>query len=170
VVFYNFSADGIQGGPHLGIVTDASQWDRGQSFRAVEAQVDSGLPRASSQVGVFERTRFAADVMIFGRPDFRAPRARKSGERAEVDGGLPLVTVAHVTTGRRSQGVSTLQVALAACVGVGYMRSGYWCPRTVSAMAEYQRRIGRLGADATGQPDAHSLERLAQDSGHFRVR
>lgn len=167
VVFYNLSVDGVQGGPHLGIVTDVSRWATDGSFRAVEAQVDSGLPRASSQLGVFERTRFATDVMIFGRPDFRARRAT---ERTESDGGLPLVTVAHVTTGRRSRATETLQFALAACVGARSMSPGVWCSRTLSAMAEYQRRTGRLGADASGRPDAVSLERLAQDSGLFRVR
>lgn len=171
VVFYAFSVDGIQGGPHLGIVADVSRWDADGSFRAVEAQVDSGLPRSSSQVGVFERTRYATDVLIFGRPDFRAlPADGDGGPRTEADGGLPLVTVAHLTTGRRTRATELVQRSLAARVGARSMSPGTWCPRTVSAMAEYQRRIGRLGADAHGRPDAVSLERLAQDGGLFRVR
>lgn len=167
VVFYAFSVDGIQGGPHLGIVTDASRWETDGSFRAVEAQVSSGLPRGSSQLGVFERTRFATDVLAFGRPAFRAPlAARKDGQRTEQ---LPLVTVAHLTTGRRSRATEAVQLALAACVGARSMSPGTWCPRTVSAMAEYQRRTGRLGQDASGQPDAATLERLARDGGTFRA-
>ncbi len=163
VVFYAFSTTGPLGGPHVGVVTDVARWSTDGSFRAVEGDVPSGLPRGGSTAGVFERTRFATDVLAFGRP------GGSRGSSVRAGAARPLVTVAHLTTGRRARAVESVQSALAACTEARGLDRGRWCARTRSAFAAYQRRAGRLGADATGLPDADTLARLSAETGLFRV-
>jgi len=159
------AAAGPDEGPRVAIVVDCSRWDADGSVRTVEGDVTSGLPRGTDRRGVYSRTRYAADVIAFGRP---ALSARKSGRPAVDPGGLPLVT-AHLTTGRRSRSVELLQQALARCTeGRGFDR-GLYCPRTRSAVADLQRSIGRLGDHASGSPDPLVLRVLADRTGLFRA-
>ncbi len=165
LVFYAFAADGGVGQPHVGVVADVSRWATDSTFRAIEGAVPSGLPRSNGGVGVYERTRHGTDVLAFCRPDYT--------ERRPADGpptdGLPLVTVAHLTTGRRGRATELFQDALAACAGLRTRDRGAYCSRTRSATARFQRTHGRLGADASGLPDDFTVRRLAQASGLFRA-
>lgn len=157
---------GPDGGPRVAIVADCSRWDADGSVRTVEGDVTSGLPRDTDRVGVHSRTRYAADVIAFGRP---ALAARKRGRPAVPVADPPLVLVAHLTTGRRSRSVELLQQALARCTeGRGFDR-GLYCPRTRSAVADLQRSVGRLGDHASGSPDPIVLRVLAARTGLFRT-
>ena len=154
------------GGLQVGIVADCSRWAADGSLRTVEGSVHSGLPRGPERPGVYPRTRYATDVVAFGRP---ALAARKTGRPADAAADLPLVTVAHLTTGRRSRSVELLQQALALCTeGRGFDR-GLYCPRTRSAVADFQRSRGRLGDHASGSPDPRTLRELADRSRLFRA-
>jgi len=166
LVFYAFSADGGVGQPHVGVVTDVSRWGTDGTFRAIEGAVPSGLPRSNGGVGVYERTRHGTDVLAFCRPAY----TERTPETARPDAsGLPLVTVAHLTTPRRNRATELFQDALAACAGLRTRDRGAYCSRTRSATARFQRTHGRLGADASGLPDDFTVRRLAQVSGLFRV-
>lgn len=158
------------GGLQVGIVADCSRWDADGSVTTVEGSVRSGLPRGGDGLGVYPRTRYAADVTAFGRPALAARKnSRSRPPSAEEIAGLPLVTVAHLTTGRRSRSVELLQLALADCTeNRGYDR-GLYCPRTRSAVADFQRSHGRLGDHASGSPDVGTLRQLAAQTGRFRA-
>lgn len=154
------------GGMQLGIVADCSRWSADGLVTTVEGSVHSGLPRGGDRLGVYSRTRYATDVIAFGRP---ALAARRDERPADDPGGLPLVLVAHLTTGRRSRSVELLQLALATCTeGRGFDR-GLYCSRTRSAVADFQRSRGRLGDRASGLPDPLTLRELADRSRLFRA-
>ena len=68
VVFYSFPTLEQFGMPHVGIVARAEEFMQTGRFVAIEAQVASGLPRASTdRSGVFERVRSRHDVIAFAR-------------------------------------------------------------------------------------------------------
>ncbi len=157
------------GGLQVGIVADCSRWDADGSLTTLEGSVHSGLPRGPERLGAYPRTRYAADVIGFGRPALARKSSRSQPPVADATSGLPLVTVAHLTTGRRSRSVELLQLALAdRTENRGYDR-GLYCPRTRSAVADFQRAHGRLGDHASGLPDAGTLRQLAAETGRFRA-
>ena len=73
IVFYAFPTEDGLTQPHVGIVTDTSMWKVNRSFKAIEGQTDSGLPRGSrDKDGVYERIRYITDVLVFARPGIKA--------------------------------------------------------------------------------------------------
>lgn len=74
VVLFNFSADPQQPfeQPHVGIVTDVSQWKADHLIRTVEGETSPGVPQGSQLAdGVFHRVRYGTDVIGFVRPTVR---------------------------------------------------------------------------------------------------
>ena len=84
VVFFGFATDPAQPfeQPHVGIVTDVSQWKTNRLIRTVEGEVSPGVPQGSQLAdGVFHRVRYATDVIGFVRP---SARKMYSGEETTV--------------------------------------------------------------------------------------
>lgn len=170
IVFFAFPGEGSRSMfdmPHVGIVTDTSHFLTTGLFQCLEAQTSTGLPRGNQDpTGVYLRTRSGQDVIGFGRPEFRT---RTLGKRARVaePGNLPVVTLARVNTGRANRAVETLQLALVNRVNLTGHTPGVLDAATRAGIAHFQRAIGRVGQDATGQLDNPTLERLARDTGLF---
>jgi len=162
LVFYAFSTDGQFTQPHIGLVTDVSNWKTEASFKAIEGQTDSGLSKGPKDAdGVYERRRYSTDVLAFVRPKYEDLRA--SGPMSE--------TKIHPSTVQPFKRVSSknlvaIQKALAETVGAQGMSKGFFDPSTRSAIKAYQRRIG---APDNGMIDAAFLSRLALDTNfvHF---
>jgi hypothetical protein len=166
IVFYTFSTGEDFGMPHVGIVTDVTGWEKFSAFKAIEAQVSSGLAKGgSTNDGVFERTRYRHEVIGFGRPDFRV---RPAKELPEAD-GRPGVKLSQLRPGKRYASIERVQLALGVKCGLRNAARGTWDGQTASAYARWQRMIGYTGKDVTGIPDSDSLERLGRETGYFRV-
>ena len=148
--------------PHVGLITDTTNWKLNRSFKAIEAQTDSGLPRGSrDKDGVYERIRYITDVLAFARPAHKARSTdiklnftytadRASEYIAKVNSSL---------TNQPFNEVADIQMRLASTVGLRNARRGVFDAQTRSAYAKWQRHIG-YGPRATGQPDAPSLDQL----------
>ena len=167
VVFYNFPTghDGFSHG-HVGIITDASEWQRLGKILAVEGMTDSGLPKQNikSFDGVYERVRTRHEILGFGRPDYRPGRERPT----DVD-GLPEIKLQNLKTGKRNRDIELVQLALGKKTGLRNAERAKWDGLTTTAYAQWQRAIGFTGSDATGMPDYTSLNRLGRETGYFRV-
>lgn len=165
IVFFAFSVNGQFGQPHVGIVTDTSQWRSHGKFSAVEAQVSSGLPKSSnSDNGVFERVRYSTDVIGFGRPKFRvSENRRRNSETTQV-------AVRNIGYGKSNRWIEVVQSALATQVPLTGAVRGKFDNQTRSAYSCFQRQIGKVGTDANGVPDEESLQLLAERSGLFTLK
>jgi hypothetical protein len=162
VVFYAFPTEDTLGQPHVGLITDTTNWKLNRSFKAVEAQTDSGLPRGSrDKDGVYERVRYITDVLAFARPAHKARSTdmklnftytpdRASEYIAKVNASL---------TNQSFSEVAEIQIQLSIKVGLRDARRGVFDAHTRSAYAKWQRHIG-YGPQATGQPDSPSLDQL----------
>lgn len=162
IVFYAFPTEDSLAQPHVGIVTDTSNWKVNGAFKAIEAQTDSGLPRGSrDKDGVYERIRYSTDVLAFARPKFQARSTDMklnflySPDRASEY----IAKVNSSITNQPFDEVAEIQMRLASTVGLRNARRGVFDAHTRSAYAKWQRFMG-YGNRATGQPDADSLTQL----------
>jgi hypothetical protein len=179
IVFYVSTVDGGLDAPHVGIVTDASSWRQHSTFKAVEANVSSGQPRGPQENnGVYERVRFATEILAFARPNFSY---KKSG-KIEI-GSKPTLHIVRPSHLIRAQdrraaasaspgvrkSVELVQVALGThpAVMLNNADRGIFNPKTRAALAAFQRYIGYL--NPTGEPDLRTLQELADASGLFDV-
>lgn len=180
LVFFAASSDAAFGSPMVGIVVDTSGWKTDGRVSVIAGQVSTGLRRGSQESnGVYRRDYYLSDIICFARPDFRAqtPEPPETGSLRDMEEfarrqDLPVLAVAHFAHGHRgSSKVELLQTALAAVLtGVTELERGSYDAKTRSAYARYQRSIGYVGSDrANGLPDTHSLTRLGEMSGLFRV-
>jgi hypothetical protein len=162
IVFYAFPTEDSLGQPHVGIVTDVSMWKVNRSFKAVEAQTDSGLPRGSrDKDGVYERIRYITDVLAFARPKHQA-RSTDMKLNFSYTSNRSSEYIAKVNSSLTNQPfdeVAEIQLALSTKVGLRDARRGVFDNHTRSAYAKWQRHMG-YGNRATGQPDAPSLDQL----------
>jgi murein L,D-transpeptidase YcbB/YkuD len=184
LVFYNFptASQTVSFDPgHIGVVTDASKWKTAHAFRAVEAQVASGLPKAASEEnGVYERTRFATDVATF----VRIPRyllARTTDTKAEAAAPTLNIRTAHFercAPGKAQtakpefrKSVEIAQLALAAHPGVRLQNAdrGVYDRQTRAALAAFQRLQGFPPSECTGQANVKTLEALGKMFDSFHV-
>lgn len=182
IVFYSFqTASGTASfdAPHVGIVTDVSRWKKETSFRAIEAQVNSGQPKAPSEEnGVYERTRYATDVLAFVRVGY----TRFNKQRPVSEKELVTVKPAYITRCTTSQqaasarpeirrAVEAVQIALAAhpAVRLRDANRGVFDNKTRSAYAAFERFIGMRPEDCKGTPTVESLEALSEKSTFFRA-
>jgi hypothetical protein len=171
IVFYRFPAEGGEptGQPHAGIVTDTSRWKADRSFLAVEGQTPSGNPKEDQTAnGIYERRRYHTDVLAFGRPKFRVP-SEAPADAGDMSGPAP-ISSSNIENGKRHLHIEHVQRALGRAVGLRDATRGLYDGRTRSAMAEFQRRLGRVGQEASGLPDFETLDQLARQTGEFNLK
>lgn len=173
IVFFAFAGEGAGSPfemPHVGVVVNTERFSETGFFQTVEAQVSTGLPRGNQDPsGVFVRVRSEQDVLVFARPDF-GKSLSLSLKVNPVSVPLTEIQVAHLTTGRGNGKVQLLQEALRARVGLRREVNGLFDSATKAGFARFQRLIGRVGKDASGHPDSHSLSRLGKETGLFTGR
>jgi hypothetical protein len=188
VVFFSFStAPARFAGPHVGVVADGSRFRTTGAFTAVEAQVASGSPRAPDVAdGIFVRRRSVHDVLAFCRP-LLFDAARPGSTPVQTGASI---TLRELSLTRPSSDTRLVQSALnagllkrrradghARSVGPGLLEAlradghaavpvtGVWDARTRAAFARFQRSVGFVGPDASGDPEPAALARLGRDSG-----
>jgi hypothetical protein len=167
IAFFTFSTGDDFGSPHVGVVSDVTDWSRLGRVRVIEANINSGLPKGSPvNDGVFERTRYNFDILGFGRPDFSRQPAISEDKNAD---GQPVVHLSNLQPGKRNKDVEKVQLALAKTVSLRNAKQGALDGQTQAAYARWQRSIGLIGSRATGIPDLDSLTRLGRETGIFRV-
>ena len=177
LVFYSFSAPSGTATfdpPHIGIVTDVSRWRRDGAFKAIEAQVNPGQPKGPlEENGVYERTRYATDVLTFARVPGRLKLKTLEKNNKEV----PVVLPAHITRCMTANQASTakpqlrksveaVQLALAAHPAVNFQNAdrGVFNLKSQSAFASFQRSIGVPAERCDGVPTLEHLDRLAHET------
>lgn len=167
LVFYSFPTAEQFGMPHCGIVTGTGDYMQTDMFVAIEAQTNSGLPKASAdRNGIFERTRWKYEVIAFARPDFsRRPAIGKNAQTGNV-----LIKLQSVRPGRQNPAVQTVQDALILLCDLRNHNAGEFDSTTQQAYARWQRQIGFVYPDCTGVPDPSSLKLLGEFSGLFSVK
>lgn len=169
VVFFNFSTGAHFEMPHVGIVTDVTGVTFNGSFKTIEGNIDSGLAKGpQDRNGIFERTRYLTDVLGFGRPDFSRNRLKVEDQDPQRAGSNQ-VNLARVLSFKPCRDVELIQLALAEEVGLRNAKRGTYDAQTKSAFANFQRKIGYVGDDATGLPDLNSLKALAAKTKIFSV-
>lgn len=160
IVFYSFPTAEQFGMLHAGVVASTDDFEQTGMFSAIEAQVNSGLPKASqSKTGVFERVRWKYEVIAFARPDFSRRPAK--GDKKEQT-GRPVVKLRSVQPGRQNSSVQTVQKALAKVAGLKNENPTVFDEATQLAYSRWQRQIGFVYPDCTGAPDHASLRLLGQ--------
>ena len=172
LVFFGYSGEGgtpAFDSPHIGVVTATDTWKSHGSFRVVEGQVSNGLPKSPQDGnGVYERTRYATDVLCFVRTR-KTPRVAAA---AETDATLHIVKIAQLnrcTSAAQAasakpefrKSVELVQVALAEhpAVRLRNAERGVFNAQTRAAVAAFQRYHGL--SNATGALDLKTLEALA---------
>lgn len=178
LVFYNFptASQTVSFDPgHIGVVTDVSKWKTASTFRAVEAQVASGLPKAASETnGVYERTRFETDVAAFVRIPNRLLGVSTLG--AEVPAATSNIQVRTAYLDRCVPGkaqtakpefrkaVEAVQVALSNHPGVQLRNvdRGVYNGQTRAAIAAFQRLQGYPAEECTGVANIKTLDDLSR--------
>ena len=164
IVFYAFPTEDSLGQPHVGLITDTTNWKLNRSFKAIEAQTDSGLPRGSrDKDGVYERVRYITDVLAFARPRTKLGLARSlraSNFTYTPDRASEYIAKVNASlTNQSFSEVAEIQIQLSIKVGLRDARRGVFDAHTRSAYAKWQRHMG-YGNRATGQPDSPSLDQL----------
>ena len=175
IVFYAFqtsSGTASFDSPHVGIVTDVARWKKESSFRAIEAQVNSGHPKAAQEEnGVYERTRYATDVLAFVRVDTRKKLSKQVVSEKELITVRPAALI-RCSTAQQSasarpelrKGIEAVQIALAAHPAVKLQNAnrGVYDSKTRSAAAAFQRFLGKMPKDCTGMLTFEDLEELSK--------
>ena len=166
IAFFTFSTGDAFGSPHVGIVSEVTDWNRLGRFRCIEGMVNSGLAKGSPvNDGVFERTRWKHDVLGFGRPDFKL---RPGREIIKAD-GQPAIALSNVQPGRRNRDIELVQLALSKATSLYNAKRGAFDGLTQAAYAHWQRQLGYVGNQASGIPDIDSLRALGDRSGIFQL-
>jgi hypothetical protein len=167
IVFYAFPTTSQFGMPHCGIVSASDEYEQTGMFTAIEAQVSSGLPKASTDTnGVFERARWKYEVLAFARPKFS--RRPATGNKKQT--GDTLIKLQSVRVGRQNPSVQVMQNALVLLCDLQDYSAGEFDARTQQAYARWQRKIGFVHPDSTGIPDLSSLRLLGAISGLFGIK
>ena len=165
VAFYVFPTGETFGVSHIGLVADTSRWNSDGLVGTIEAQINSGLPKADVHVmGVYRRVRSKHEIIGFGNPNYR-PGNKKAptGQRA----GLQL---SSIRPGRRNKSIGLVQLALSKVTGgLGRFIPDLFDGSTQQAYARWQRQVGYASDRATGIPDAASLRLLGETTGCFQL-
>lgn len=141
--------------PHIGIVTDVSEWKRSQTFQSVEAQIDNTVKIV---------TRGKYETLGFGRPNFKVRPGRPKAQTDPV-----FVNHRNVRPGSRGRDVLNVQIALAKVSDLTGHSPGVFDSQTQRAFTRFQRVIGFVGSDADGVPSEVSIRRLGEISGIFEI-
>lgn len=169
IVFYAWPTVPGFGMPHVGIVYDTERYATGHTFTAIEAQVNSGLPKASKdRDGVFLRTRVRNDVLAFCRPEFVALEKTRPGQGQDSKTAAK-VSIRRLGISKATADVEIVQNALRMKCALEGFTPGRYDAHTRLAMARWQRMVGLVGDDSSGEPELNSLERLGRETGLFVV-
>jgi hypothetical protein len=166
IVFYAFPSTGTFGAPHVGIVVDSTNWRTAGNFIAIEANIDSGLPRGSKDKdGIHERLRWKNEVIGFCRPNFKL---------RPVEGKIPqtgrkIIKIGHIRPEKRHESTVLVQKALKSEVSLAPHEPGVFDLPTRMAYAQWQRKLGRVGPDANSTPTQACLAALGARTGLFSV-
>ena len=166
IVFYAWPTAANFGMPHVGIVLETHRYRSAGIFTAIEAQISSGLPKASKdRDGVFLRARERNDVLAFVRPEFKHRPA--IGELPETAAKISIRAIRP--SSKPNLDTEALQRALALkCNLEGYI-PGIFDEKTKRALARWMRSIGFVGDDSEAGPELNSLERLGRETGLFQI-
>ena len=166
IVFYAFSVTGMFGAPHVGIISDSANWRTAGVFTAIEANIDSGLPRGSKDKdGIHERARWKNEVIGFCRPNFKL----RPVEGKITQTGTKLVKIAQIRPEKRHESVLLVQKALKKEVFLAPHEPGVFDLPTRMAYAQWQRKLGRVGLDANSTPTHACLAALGARTGIFSI-
>lgn len=165
LVFFAWSTDGDGfGPPHVGLVTDASEFKKTGLFRTVEGMIDPGTPRGhKEQDGVYERVRTVSDVLAFARPVYTV--IPKPLAPTLTVGSEEYVRVSDFRLGKSNRSTVLLQTALFKTIGAYGFEKGKFDRQTQSAVLRFQRECGFMETD--GMPDEKTLMELGARSGVF---
>lgn len=159
--------------PRVGIVSSTKGWKVNGTFRAIEGQTHSGLPRAPKDLnGVYERTRYSTDVLAFVRIPERL--FRHNGETVYPPTDAPTVRPAHLercssakkTASAKSayrHSTELVQLALAEHPACKLRNADRFVFNGVtrSALASFQRFNGHPSHECDGTPNPRTLEQLS---------
>jgi hypothetical protein len=195
IAIYNFSSNvGAAASafsmPHCGIVIDVREFQETGRFVTVEGNTE-GAGAYQKKDGVYQKVRSINDVVVFCHPKFEGPQRRVTfnewlmklldrgrttfdgSDMAELEAAakarVKLLTNGEIKHGDRNKRVETIQLALATVTDLRGCEPGKWDSVTAAACSRYQRVLGFVGKDVTGLPDVRTLNRLAQQTGLFRI-
>ena len=158
--------------PRIGIVSSTEGWKRNRTFKAIDGQTHSGLPRAPrDNNGIYERTHFQTDVLCF----VRIPkRFLQNGETVYPPGDAPTVRPAHLERCSSAQKTASakpehrlstelIQLALAEHPASRLRDADRFIFNglTRSALASFQRFMGHPADECDGAPNVRTLEQLS---------
>ena len=195
LVFFSFPSENAASAfamPHVGIVIDVRELKSTGRFLTVEGNVRPANAKYGQDTdGVHQRVRYQEDVLAFVSPKFNrsglqlkgpvklliklstklsSKTARLEALALEEAARAPKdVVTAALKPGLRNRSIEVVQLALAVTVNLKSATPGVWDAATANAYARYQRRIGYVGTDASGNVDRSSLQRLAAETGLFQV-
>jgi len=166
IAFFSFATDKDFGMMHVGIVSDASNFETHDIFTCIEANANSGLGRApKDRDGVYLRTRWKYETIGFGIPNFEV----RPGTEVKTLTDSQKLRLLDVQPGRRNRRIPMLQDALRIKADLTQYQHGTFDGPTMLAYARWQRICGLVGSAANGEPDLPTLERLGRETGCFRV-
>lgn len=196
IVIFNFSSSttGAFLAPHAGVVTDVRYLSTNGQFTTVEANTTG--TQYQQQDGVYVKLRHLTDVAFFCRPAELETGLRKlliatrrSGLQLltkvrrmfnqelkleldliqEAASLQPTVDVKMLRPATKNKHIAAVQLALSTVTDLTGAEQGKWDQVTASAFARFQRTIGRVGQDASGNPDLQTLQRLSKVTQLFKI-
>lgn len=163
--------------PRIGIVSSTESWKKNGSFRAIEGQTHSGLPRAPRDLnGVYERTHYVTDVLFFVRlpPRVFKDEAKLNGQPVPTLDITHTVRPAHLERCSSAQKTASakpdhrlsteyVQLALAEHPASRLRNADRFTFNGVtrSALASFQRFLGHTPDECDGSPNVRTLEQLS---------
>lgn len=179
LVFFGYESEGSRIGyaaAHVGIVSSTDTWKEHRTFRVIEAQTHSGLPKApKDNNGIYERTHHSTDVTAFIRIPTKFFNRDENTAAARAAATSHIVRPAHLnrctSTAQAAsakpefrKSVELVQLALAAHPSAKLQNAdrGVFNGKTRAALAAFQRFSGMSAAECDGEPNVRSLQLLAQ--------
>lgn len=172
----NFSA------PHCGIVIDVRELKTNGRFLTIEGNT-TGSTVHQQKDGVYQKIRYVTDAVIFCRPAsgehlltklYRkltgaAPGKIELSQIQQAASNQEAIHLKMIRGNTRNRSIELVQLALSQVTDLTNCDRGKWDGATAAAFANFQRSIGRVGSDASGDPDLNSLKRLATVTKLFAI-
>ena len=160
------------------VITSAEHWREHGALQVVEGNINSGQPRGSQEWnGVFERTRYASDLIGYVKIPSWMLRPAKPAGAGELPSNISYeVTVrpallqrcassatSKTASAEARKATETVQLALAAHPASNLRNAdrAVFNAKTRAALAAYQRFIGLPSEKCDGSPDVFTLQQLA---------
>jgi len=187
IAIFNFSSTSTYSAsafsaPHCGIVIDVRELKTNGRFLTIEGNT-TGTTSHQQKDGVHQKIRYITDAVIFCRPGngehlltklYRKLTGKLPGriELSQIEEAASNQEAVHLKMIRgntRNRSIELVQLALSQVTDLTNCERGKWDGATAAAFANFQRSIGRVGAEATGDPDLNSLKRLAAITKLFAI-